>query len=380
MSVEAIDRALSAALAAGATPGFVAAAALPGGGDYRRAFGCRGVADPAAMTADTLFWVASMTKVITSIAALQLVEQGRLSLDQDAAEILPVVGAAPILEGFDDAGAPRLRTSSRLVTLRHLLTHTSGFGYPFMSADLARYGAHAGLGVEQALAMPRLFEAGERWQYGVSTDFVGQIVEAVSGMGLDAYLRRYLFDVLGMEDTTFAPNAEQESRQAAMHARGPDGSLSPMPFATRPPPNPMLGGGGLWSTASDYLVFLKALLNGGSGRGGRILEPQSLRLLTTNQVGGLDCGVLTSSVTMLTNDFEPLPGVAKRWSLGLMVNEQPGPDGRGAGALAWAGLSNCYYWLDPKAGAAGLVLMQILPFADPAALDVFAAFERAVYL
>jgi CubicO group peptidase (beta-lactamase class C family) len=165
-----------------------------------------------------------------------------------------------------------------------------------------------------------------------------------------------------------------------MHARGPGGSLAAMPFATQRPPNPMLGGGGLWSTASDYLVFLKALLNGGAGPGGRILQPPSMRLLTTNQVDGLDYGVLTSSVATLTNDFEPLPGVAKRWSLGLMVNEQQGPDGRGAGSLARAGLSNCYYWLDLQAGAAGLILMQILPFADPRALEVFSAFERAVYL
>ena len=162
MSIEAIGRALSAAHAAGITPGFVAAAAFPDDGDYLGAFGQRGGADAAAMTVDTLFWIASMTKVITSIAALQLIEQGRLSLDEDAARVLPAIAEAPILEGFDHEGAPRLRAATRPVTLRHLLTHTSGFGYPFMSADLARYGDHAGLGVEQALAMPRLFEAGER--------------------------------------------------------------------------------------------------------------------------------------------------------------------------------------------------------------------------
>ena len=378
MSVEAIERALQAAQAAqagGAAPGFVAAARLPDGDDYIGAFGHRGVADPAAMTADTLFWIASMTKVLTSIAALKLVEAGRLSLDQDAASLVPSIAEIPILEGFDAEGAPRLRAARRPVTVRHLLTHTSGFGYPFMSADLARYAAHAGLGLDQALAMPRLFEAGERWQYGTSTDFVGQIVEAVSGEGLDAYLQRYLFDVLGMNDTTFAPSPDQAARQAPMQARLPDGGLAPMPFASPPPPSPMLGGGGLYSTAGDYLTFLTALLVGDE----RILAPAGMALLTENQVGDLDCGVLTASVGMLTNDFEPLPGVAKRWTLGLMRNETAGADGRGAGSLAWAGLSNSYYWLDPRAGVAGVILMQILPFADPGALEVFSAFERAVY-
>lgn len=375
MAVEAIERALSAAVKTKVAPGVSAAARLPDGGDYAGAFGVRGVADPAAMTGDTLFWIASMTKVLTSVAALQLIEQGLISPDQDAASIVPAIGESPILEGFDAAGAPKLRAAMRPVTVRHLMTHTSGYGYPFMSHELARYGAQTGADLSQALAFPRMFEAGEAWLYGVSTDYVGQIVEQVSGLGLDAYLRRHVFDVLGMADTTFALTPEQETRKAAMHSRTPDGGLVPMPFAPPPPPNPMLGGGGLWSTAGDYLTFLKALLNGGGG----ILGAEGMALLTTNQVGDLACGKLVSSLAMFTNDFEPMPDVAKRWTLGLMLNEAAGPDGRGAGSLAWAGLSNCYYWLDLRAGVAGVALMQLLPFADARALSTFAAFERAVY-
>lgn len=379
MSVEAIERALGEAQAAGDVPGFVAAARLPDGSAWSGAYGARGVADPAPMTEDSIFWIASMTKLLTSIAALQLVGQGRLDLDQDAGQIVPAIAAAPILEGFGDDGAPRLRAAERPVTLRHLMTHTSGFGYPFMSPELARYSAHAGLGVGEALAMPRLFEAGERWLYGVSTDFVGQVVEQVSGLGLDEYLGRCVFDVLGMEDTTFALSPEQAARKAPMHARAADGGLSPLPFAPPPPPNPMLGGGGLWSTARDYLVLLDALLAGGAGAGGRILDETGMALLTSGQTGEMACGALTASIPMFTNDYEALPGRAKAWSLGLLVAGEPGPDGRGAGSLAWAGLSNCYYWADPAAGAAGVLLMQVLPFADPKALEVFSAFERAVY-
>ncbi|MDR3513802.1 MAG: serine hydrolase [Caulobacteraceae bacterium] len=375
MASEAIDRVLGTATKTGVAPGAVAAAVLPGGGEYGGAFGARGVDDPAAMTADTMFWIASMTKVLTSIAALQLIEQGALSPDQPAAAIVPSIGEAPILEGFDADGAPRLRAATRPVSVRHLLTHTAGFGYPFMSPELARYAAHVGADLTQALSLPRLFEAGDGWLYGVSTDFVGQIVEQVSGLGLDAYLQRHVFTPLGMAETTFELSPAQAARKAAMHARTPDGGLAPMPFAPPPPPNPMLGGGGLWSTAGDYLTLLKALLGGGAP----ILGPEAMALLTTNQVGDLACGKLVASIPMFTNDFEPAPGQAKRWTLGLMRNEEAGPDGRGAGSLSWAGLSNCYYWLDPAAGAAGVMLMQLLPFADRRAMDTFSAFERAVY-
>jgi len=375
MSAEAIERALRGAETMGVAPGFVAVARLPDGATYEGAFGRRGPGDAAAMSADTLFWIASMTKLATSIAALQLVEGGHVGLDQDVGDLLATVRRCPILEGFDAAGAPVLRPSARPVTLRHLLTHTSGFGYVFMSPDLARYAAHFGLGLDQALALPRLFEAGERWQYGVSTDFVGQIVEALTAQGLDAYLKAHVFDRLGMSDTTFAPSPDQAARTATMCLRQDDGSLAPMPFAPPPPPNPMLGGGGLYSTAGDYLKLLTALLNGGEG----LLTKASLDLLTNNQVGEIDCGHLESSHPMLTNSFKPMPEVARRWSLAMMRNETAGPHGRSAGSVAWAGLSNCYYWMDPSADAAGVLLMQILPFADARALDLFGAFERAVY-
>jgi methyl acetate hydrolase len=248
-----------------------------------------------------------------------------------------------------------------------------------MSPELARYAEKFGLGFEHAMALPRLFEAGERWQYGISTDLVGQIVEAVSGQGLDAYLKQHVFDPLGMVDSTFAPSPEQAGRKAAMHARLPDGSLTPMEFPLPPPPNPMLGGGGLFSTADDYLAFLKAMMNGVAGPRGRILKAETALLMSRNHIGDLDCGQLVSSSAAFTNDYEPMPGVTKRWGLGLLLNETQGPHGRSAGAGAWAGLSNCYYWVDPAAGTAGVILMQLLPFADAKALEVFEAFERAVY-
>jgi methyl acetate hydrolase len=377
MSIEAIESALRAAEATGVAPGFVAAARLPDGGYYLGAFGRRSADGPSPMQVDDLFWIASMTKLVTSLGAVQLVEQGDVSLDEDVAGILPEITDVPILEGFDADGAPRLRPARRPLTLRHLLTHTSGFGYPFFSETLGRYMAQVGAptGAAPLLRLPRLFEAGEGWLYGVGIDLAGQIIERVSGEPLDVYLQRRVFDPLGMADTSFAPTPGQTARIATMHARQEGGGFSTL-APIGPMSREMLGGGGLCSTAPDYLKLLTALLDGGGG----VVSPASVALLTRNQVGAIDdCGVLRTSSSTASYDFEPMPGVPKRWSLGLMVNEAPGPHGRGAGSGAWAGITNCYYWLDPMAGVAGLILMQLRPFADPAALDAFAAFEQAVY-
>jgi len=379
MSSEAIDSVLSAAVASGAAPGVVASARLPGGAGYLKAVGQRGVADPAPMTADTVFWIASMTKALTSVAVMQLIEQGRVGLDQNAADFIPALADAPILDGFEANGAPRTRPGTKPITIRHLLTHTSGFGYAFLSPELARVADHLQTPLDRYLELPRLFEAGERWQYGVGIDFAGQVVEAVSGKGLDVYLKEAVFDVLGMENSTFDPSPAQLARKAAMHARMPDGALVPAEFNLPAPPNPMLGGGGLYSTAPDYLAFLDALLGGGASARGRILKPESMKYVTDNHVGDIACGPMISSNPGFSNDHEPMPGVPKRWTLGFLTNLEQGPDGRGAGSLAWAGLSNCYYWLDIKAGVAGVILMQLLPFADERALQAFSAFERAVY-
>ncbi|HZL00266.1 MAG TPA: serine hydrolase domain-containing protein [Caulobacteraceae bacterium] len=373
MSLHTIQAALAAAPQAARVPGYVAVARDGDGGEAVAVHGRRKADDPAPMTADTVFWIASMTKLVTSIAALQLVEEGVLALDQPVAEVRPEFADLPILEGFDAAGAPRLRAATDAPTVRHLLTHTSGLGYAFMDADLARYAEQAAVAPGQGHLLPRRFEAGARWQYGTSTDWVGAIVETLAGKGLAEVLERRILGPLGMTDTSFAPTPDQQARKAAMHARQPDGGLSPMDFAMPAPPYFAMGGGGLYSTGPDFMKLLAAILDGA------ILSPASRASLFANHAGDLDCGVLVSSNPAFTRDFDPAPGHAKRWSLGLMVNPNPGPDGRAAGSGAWAGLGNCYYWLDPSAGVAGVLLTQILPFADPDVLALFQVLERAVY-
>jgi CubicO group peptidase (beta-lactamase class C family) len=374
MSRTAVERLLTEAARSGRVPGAIVLARGPDGAEIGGAFGRRSMAAPQAMTMDTVVWIASMTKLVTTVAALQLVAEGRLALETPVAAWLPAFADLPILEGHDAQGDPILRPGVRPVTIRHLLTHTSGLGYTFTDAELGRYARAQGLGPGDSHRLPRRFEAGEAWLYGVNTDWLGEVIAAVVGETLDVYLARRLFQPLGMNDTGFAPRPDQADRTAAIHARLADGGLAPMPFALPPPPHFMMGGGGLYATAPDYLTFLTALMEPG-----RLLPPDLTSALFDGAVGDLDAGDMISSEPSLTRDYRPLGDAPKTWSLGLLVNRERGPDGRSAGSGAWAGLGNCYYWVDPKAGVAGVCLTQILPFADPDALDLAAAFERAVY-
>jgi CubicO group peptidase (beta-lactamase class C family) len=368
-----------------AIPGVVAIAATADGRVlYQGAFGRRDLSTDAAMTPDTVFWIASMTKAVTSLAALQLVEQGRLDLDAPLGRLLPALAEPQVLEGFEESGAPRLRSARRPVTLRALLTHTAGFGYDIWSEPLCRYAECAGLpGIiscrDAALRMPLLFDPGERWGYGIGIDFVGKAVEAASGIPLDDYLRERVLGPLGMDDTGFRISPDQRARLARMHQRGEDGSLTPIDFELPQEPEFFMGGGGLYGTAPDYLRFLRLVLNGGALDGVRLLRPETAREMTRDQLGGLRVTALRTAMPPVSRDAEFFPGLPRGWSLGFQVNLAPAPTGRGAGGLAWAGLGNTYFWLDPAKRVAGVILMQLLPFADPRALDLFAAFEKDVY-
>ena len=356
---------LEAGVAAGHAPGFVGSAFGPEGAITVTA-GALGADNPAAMRPDTVFWIASLTKAVTTAAALQLVEQGRADLDAPVGRWLPMLAQPKVLEGFDAAGAPITRPAREPITLRRLLTHSSGLGYDFCSADLTRYLQATGqslFGAEDP-DLPLMFEPGGGWLYGIGIDWTGKFIEAVSGEPLDTYLDAHILQSLGMTDTTFAPGAAQAERRASVHARLPDGGLAATSFAMPPPPHFGMGGGGLYSTAPDYLTFLRE---------------ETVAAMMTNQIGDVAAGVLKTSNPALSNDFEPMPGIAKGWGLGFLINHAPVAAGRSAGSLAWAGLANCYYWADPAAGRAGVLMSQVLPFADPGVLATFDAFERGAY-
>ena len=337
----------------------------------------RGADNPAAMTADTQFWIASCTKALTSAAALLVVEDGLVDLDEPVGRWLPGLAAPSVITGFDAAGKPELRAARTPITLRRLLTHTSGLAYGFTSPLVDRFATATGLSVGQnADQFPLAFDPGEGWVYGTGIDWAGHLIAAATGEPFETYLRRRILDPLGMDDTSFFPNAEQKSRLASMHARTPDGGAAAIPFGMPETPHFMMGGGGLYSTVTDYLKFVDAVL----GRGPQLMKPASLNALCASQIGERpEIGVLNSAQPATSNTFDPFPGADKGWTLGFVTNAGPGPNGRSAGSLAWAGLGNCYYWIDRTAGAAGIFCSQIFPFADPRALAAFAAFERAVY-
>jgi len=383
-SPTAIDAIFEHAVTAGTVPGVVAAAATAGGSIYEGAFGTRQLDGGAAMTLDTVFRIASMTKAITSVAAMQLVERGKLSLDGPVPAIDPALASPQVLTGFDASGQPQLRPAKRPITLRHLLTHTAGFSYEIWNRDLERYLTATGTprqfsGKLDALRLPLMFDPGDKWEYGINIDWAGRLVEEISGQKLDAYFRDHIFGPLGMHDSGFALTDEQRGRQVTLHQREADGSLTPQP--PQPPIERefLAGGGGLYSTAGDYLNFLQMLLHEGSFKGEQILTPAAVALMGENHIGGLQAGVLKTNAPLMTNDVDFFPGARVRWGLGYMLTLDPGPNGRSAGSLTWAGLFNTYYWLDPVTRVTGLIMTQILPFADVPTVALYGQFERAIY-
>ncbi|HEY1301303.1 MAG TPA: serine hydrolase domain-containing protein [Stellaceae bacterium] len=380
-----IDAVLARAVDAGDVPGVVALAATDRGVLYEGAFGMRDLGGSAAMTLDTIYRIASMTKAVTSVAAMQLVERGKLALDTPIGRTLPELANPLVLTGFDAAGKPRLRPAKRPITLRHLLTHTAGFGYEMLNGELMRYVAATkmpspGTGKLAGLHLPLLFDPGEKWQYGINTDWVGRAIEAASGEPLDAYFRNHIFAPLGMTDSAFRLSAEENARLVRIHQRQANGSLVPVDMDL-PPRDPEFwgGGGALYSTGPDYLRFLRMLLGKGELDGVRLLRAETVAEMGKNQVGELAAGVMRTVMPERTNDFVLFPEGSCRWGLAYMINGDPGPNGRSAKSLSWGGIFNSYYWIDPAKRVAGVILTQILPFADPQALALYAAFERAVY-
>jgi CubicO group peptidase (beta-lactamase class C family) len=383
-SIPDLDACFTDAVARADLPGVVAVATSQRDILYQGAFGQRALDKPDAMTLDSVFWIASMTKAVTSTAAMQLVEQGKLSLDEPIGALLPQLAALQILQGFDESGAPRFRLAREPITLRRLLTHTAGFGYDMWNADIARYCRQNAIPPvrsceKKALTAPLASEPGSQWEYSISIDFVGLAVEAASGQRLDAYLREHVFAPLRMNDTGFALTDSMRERLAGMHARQADGSLRPMAFELPQEPEFHMGGGGLYSTAHDYARFIRMFLNKGELDGNRVLKRETVALMGQNHIGDLNVRRLATAIPQVTNDIDLYPDQDKKWGLGFMINTQRTAEGRSAGSLAWAGLANTYYWIDPTRNVGGIILAQLFPFADKRVLDLFSGFERAVY-
>jgi len=289
-----------------------------------------------------------------------------------------------VLEGFDASGAPRLRPANGQITLRHLLTHTAGYTYSIWSEPMGRYEKATGLpGIGEckniSLTAPLMFDPGQRWEYGINIDFVGKAVEAVSGRSLEVYFRENIFAPLGMHDTTFLPGEGQRARLSTMYNRKADGSLESTVFAMPRNPEFFMGGGGLYSTPRDYMAFLQMLLHDGSFNGAQVLKPETVALMRQNHIGDLSVVTLKTVRPDLSGDANFFPGMVQKWGLSFDINTEPGPAGRSAGSLCWAGLANTYFWLDPTKRVTGTIMTQMLPFADEKVLGLYAQFESGLY-
>lgn len=351
------------------------------------AAGVRSIDGDEPMPADATFAIFSTTKAITATCLLQLYQDGVLDLKAPAKAYLPAIGELQVITGFDDGGQPILRRPASDVTVHQLLTHTAGFGYDFFDETYARLTAEHGVpsvvsATMASLTTPLLFDPGSRWQYGSNMDWAGLVVEAVTGRRLGEVMAERIFAPLGMTDTSFDPDAARRARLATMHQRRrPDAPLSAAPHVTPPAdPEVHMGGHGLVSTVGDYLKFIRMwLADGAADSGEQVLDPATVAMAAQNQLGDLKITALRGVIPALSNDAEFFPGMPKSWAYSFMVNDEPAPTGRPAGALAWAGLANLFYWIDRENRIGGYWASQILPFADAAAVTGYLDFESAVY-
>lgn len=345
---------------------------------YAGAFGVRD-ASGVPLRSDHIFRIASMTKPVTTVAALQLVEQGKMSLSAPAAQYLPQLANLDVLHGFDTSGKPIIRPARKPVSLHHLLTQTSGFCYSVWDERMHRY-SEAKFEYTPGKPGPLMFEPGSRWQYGSGTAWAARLVESLTGATLEDYFQEHILRPLGMNDTSYILPEDKFDRLIASCRRDASGELQPNERRMPSRPTSFNGDGGLYSTAADYISFLRMLLNQGAAPGGkRILRPETVRRMFRNQIGGLPAGKMRSFDRSATADVDFHPGHTQNWGYGLLLNTQPYSGGRAAGSGAWGGMNNTYFWIDPTRDRCGVILMQYLPFADPEAVGLLSDFEKAAY-
>jgi CubicO group peptidase (beta-lactamase class C family) len=377
-----IDEVLQAAVAAGAVPGVVAMAAGPDGLLYEGAAGLRSAAAGDPVGPDTMMRIASMTKMVTTTAALQLFELGSLNLDAPVRDYRPEFADLPVLTGFD-GDAPQLRPAAAQATVRQLVTHTSGLAYWFWNRDIDHYEQVTGTpnvmpGTIDMFRAPLLSDPGTRFEYGTNIDWLGQVVEAVSGLSLDTYFLENITGPLGMTSTTARMTPEQRANSTPIHVRGEDGAWVATDIDWAQQPDYWGGGHFLYSTPRDYLKFQRMLLGGGTLGDVRILDRATVAAAFSNQIGALDFpAAITTAHPELSADVNLGPGL--KWGLGLLLNPVQQPGMRAAGSGSWAGLFNTHFWVDPASAVTGAIYSQTLPFADPPALQMYADFEAALY-
>ena len=377
-----IDSVLQGAVDAGVVPNVVAMAADTDGPIFEGVAGPRAVGESDPVTPDTQFRIASMTKMVATVAALQQVERGNLELDAPVEQYVPEFADLQVLEGFD-GDTPRLRPPAAKATVRQLASHTTGLSYWFWNPDIVRWQEvtgtpHVMSGSNVIFTAPLVADPGAKLEYGINTDWLGRVVEAASGQSLDAYLAEHILGPLGMDSTAFLMTPAQRANSVPIHLRGESGAWEATDLDWSQEPDWWAGGHGLYSTPRDYLRFQRMLLGGGALGSVRILEPATVDAAFTNQIGELDFPPAIATADPETSaDFNAGPGF--KFGLGLLLNTQAQPGARAAGSGAWAGLFNTHFWVDRASGVTGAIYSQTLPFVEPPVFQMYVDFERALY-
>jgi len=375
---EALSRFLAERLRAEEAPGLVVLVAAPDRVLYHEAFGRMNVAQGVDMRKDAIFRIASMTKPITSTAVMMLVEGVRLGLDDEVARYLPALKGPRVIKVVDlAAGTYETRPATRQITIRQLLTHTSGIGYSWSDPGLALIEKLTRTTSEVG-DLPLVNDPGAQWTYGAGTKVLGDVVEKVSGQRLEVFLQERIFRPLGMRDTGWSVPDNERSRVVTLHQRK-DGRLVEHPNPATLSVQPR-GDGRLFSTAADYGRFVQMVLNRGSLGATRLLKPDTVAEMSRNQTGEVKVRLQPTALPEYSRPF-PLGAGEDVWGLGFQLATplKPAPDMRRPGSMSWAGINNTFFWIDPESRVGVVVLMQFLPFYDDAALSLLRGVESRVY-
>jgi len=377
-NAEEIDAFLDRAVAETHIPGLVAVVVDRDRILYQRAVGQQSASGNVAMSADTIFNIASMTKPIATTAIMMLVEEGKLRLDDPISRYVPELAGKPVLYTFDfDDATFTTRPAASEITIRQLLSHSSGLVYGFANDELARWSA-ANPQADPITEFPLLFDPGTGWAYAGGIAVVGRVLEQIEGTTLDAFLEERIFDPLGMSDTAYSVPDVKRSRVAAVFRMTDEGLVeSPVPDVVR---SEVSGDGGLYSTAEDYARFIQLILRRGAAPDGtQLLQPGSVRALTQNHLGDVRVSLQDEPMPFLARAF-PLGAGRDGFGLGFQVTgEHEDPHQRAPGSSSWAGIFNTEFWIDPASGIGAVLLMQYLPFYDEAAITTLVGFEELVY-
>ena len=379
---EIIDQVLSKAIENNC-PAISASVLSPKENLYRGDFGLADVATGKSVQKDSIFRIASMTKAITSTCIMQLIEKEKLSLNTKLKDFFPEVANQKIIDGFNKKNEATYSEANSDITIQQLLTHTSGFAYEIWNENIAALVEKGDLttafyGDDKFLKAPLSFNPGTAWEYGIGIDWLGVLVEKISDMTLQDYMKDNIFSPLGMDDTSYDVPKEKIERLVKVHSRNEEEYLE-MPFDPPEKSDFYSGGGNLVSTLSDYSSFLNMFLNQGKSSEGRILQKTSVDLMLTSHTGELLMTSMQTSAPILSNDVDFFPDTDKSWGLGFMINNEDIENGRPKGSAGWAGLFNSYFWIDPKNKIAAVILMQMLPFAEEGCLKTLKDFEKSIY-